>query len=484
MGNNKLYDILFLNGNVIDGTGRSAYAADVAVKDDRIVAIENCGTLDASLAAQCFNIHERIISPGFIDVHTHDDNIVLKAPAMEPKVSQGVTSVVVGNCGISLSPMTKTIDPPDPLNLLGGMEDYRFTDFSSYVQAVEATRPNVNVAAMVGHSTLRVTTMDTLDRPATAEEIESMKEKLAASLDAGAIGFSSGLAYPTAFESESSELIELAKVAAGFNSIYVTHMRSEYADILDAMEEAFDVSKQAELPLIISHHKCAGPENWGRTVETLAAIDKQSEQQEIAMDCYPYIAGSSTLDLKQVKDNVQVLITWSEAHPEMARRYLHEIAQEWQCSLQEAGKRLQPAGATYFIMDEEDVKRVMKHKSCMIGSDGLPHDPNPHPRLWGTFPRVLGHYCREQEIFSLETAVHKMTGLSASKYGIKDRGVLKVGNYADIVVFDADHIIDKATFEDPRVASVGIDHVVVNGAFAMKEGHLEQNRSGMMIKRR
>ncbi|WP_253705178.1 N-acyl-D-amino-acid deacylase family protein [Endozoicomonas ascidiicola] len=479
----SMYDLIFSNAIVIDGSGSSRYTADIAVQDGVIVEISEAGSLRGAKAKKVIDCLGLAVAPGFIDVHTHDDNAVLMTPLMEPKVSQGVTTVIVGNCGISLSPMIKAITPPDPLNLLGNEEAYRFPTFKAYGEEVERIRPNVNVGALIGHSTLRVNQMEKLDREATSDEIGKMIEQLREGLENGALGMSSGLAYPTAFESKTDEIVELARNLKEYQAIYTTHLRDEYAGILDAMDEAFETAKCAESPLIISHHKCAGPENWGRTQETLAAIDNAAEHIDVGMDCYPYIAGSSTLDLKQVKDNVEILITWSDAYPEMSNRYLRDIAQEWECSLMDAAKKLQPAGATYFIMSEEDVSRVLSHRLTMIGSDGLPHDPNPHPRLWGAFPRVLGHYSREEKLFSLEEAVHKMTGLSAKRFRLEKRGYISKGFHADLVIFNADTINDLATFENPKQAAVGIEHVIVNGEFAIEHGQLKESRSGKMIRR-
>ncbi len=315
--------------------------------------------------------------------------------------------------------MIKATNPPEPLNLLGNKEDYRFPTFKEYAEEVDRVMPNVNVGALIGHSTLRVNQMDQLNRVASPEEIKNMVTQLREGLDNGALGMSSGLAYPTAFESNMSELVELARHLKDYQAIYTTHLRDEYQGILDAMDEAFETASRADSPLVISHHKCAGPENWGRTKETLTAIDHAAELIDINMDCYPYIASSTTLNLKQVKDDVEILITWSDPHPKMSNRYLHDIAKEWSCSLMDAASNLLPAGATYFIMSEEDVARVLSHRLTMIGSDGLPHDPNPHPRLWGAFPRVLGHYSREKKLFTLEEAVHKMTGLSAKRFRLE-----------------------------------------------------------------
>ncbi len=294
---------------------------------------------------------------------------------------------------------------------------------------------------------------------------------------------SSGLAYASAKQANASEVMRLAEILGHHGGIYTTHMRSEFEEIISAMEEAFETGQHAKVPVVISHLKCAGAGNWGRTVEVLDLMDKVSEHQDVSCDCYPYSASSSTLDLNQVTEDIDIFITWSESKPEHAGKMLKSIAQEMQLPLMEAAKALQPAGAVYHCMDESDVKRVLKYKLTMVGSDGLPNDPHPHPRLWGTFPKVLGHYCREEQLFSLAEAIHKMTGMSATRYQLKDRGEIKVGAYADLVLFNPNTIKDTATFEHPISVAQGIEYVFVNGAPSYFKGRVTENRNGVFIYR-
>ena len=471
--------LLLRGGTVIDGTGAPRFAADVRIEGDRIVAV---GTSLAADGAAVIDAGGRIVAPGFIDVHTHDDQIVLSAPHMLPKVSQGVTTVVVGNCGISLAPLVHA-DVPPPLNLLGGADKYVHPTMAAYVAAVEAARPAVNVVALVGHSTLRVATMDDPYRPATPAEQARMCDLLREGLAAGAAGLSSGVFYATGAAADLEELALLAGVAGEAGGVYTTHIRQEMDKVLDSLDEAFATARRGSVPLVVSHHKCAGPSNWGRTVQTLAHIDAARRAQPIGLDCYPYIAGSTVLRSDMVDGIIDILITWSTPHPEMAARTLASIADEWGCSQKEACERLQPGGACYFQMREDDVQRVLQYPATMIGSDGLPHDQHPHPRLWGTFPRVLGHYSRELGLFPLETAVHKMTGLSARQFRLADRGEIRVGAFADAVVFDAATIGDTATFERPKAKAVGIDCVVVNGQVAYRRGDDEPRRHGRFLAR-
>ena len=473
--------LLLRGGTVIDGTGAPRFEADVRIEGERIVAV---GPGLPPQGAEVIDARGKIVAPGFIDVHTHDDRIVLSAPQMLPKVSQGVTTVVVGNCGISLAPLVRASVPP-PLNLLGGSADtYVHATMAAYAAAVNEARPAVNVAALVGHSTLRVATMDDPYRAATPAEQARMVELLREALAAGAAGLSSGVFYATGAAADLHELALLAGVAGEAGGVYTTHIRQEMDKVLDSLDEAFATARLGRVPLVVSHHKCAGPANWGRTVQTLAHIDAARQGQAIGLDCYPYVAGSTVLRSDLVDGVIDILVTWSEPHPEMAARSLAGIAEEWGCTQKEACERLQPGGACYFQMREDDVQRVLRYPATMIGSDGLPHDQHPHPRLWGTFPRVLGHYSRDIGLFPLEVAVHKMTGLSARQFRLEGRGEIRVGACADVVVFDAAAIADAATFERPKERALGVDCVLVNGRPAYRGGDgAAVERSGRFLAR-
>ncbi len=473
-------DTLIKGARVIDGTGAPAVQRDVGVKDGRIVAI---GELSGWTAENVVEAQGRVLAPGFIDVHTHDDTHVIRSPQMLPKISQGVTTVIVGNCGISASPVTLKGEPPDPMNLLGSFDDFQYPTFAAYVDAVNQARPTVNVGALIGHTALRNNHMDRLDRGASAQEIDGMRAQLEEALAHGALGLSSGLAYGSAFSAPPEEVMALAEPLAHAGALYTTHMRTEFDAILDAMDEAYQVGKHARVPVVISHLKCAGPSNWGRSVEVLKSLENKREGQPVGCDCYPYNRSSSTLDLKQVTGDIEITITWSEPHPEMAGKLISEIAAEWGVTQQEAGKRLQPAGAVYHNMSEDDVRRILSHPATMVGSDGLPNDPLPHPRLWGAFPRVLGHYARDTSLVPLEEAVRKMTGLSARRFGLSERGQIQVGYHADLVLFDADKVRDTATFAEPRQEADGIDAVWVNGVLSYLDGAVTGLRAGHFVAR-
>ena len=476
-----LFDTIIKSVEIYDGTGAKPYTADIAIRQDRV---EQIGQLGEAAADRVIDGQGLAIAPGFIDVHTHDDTNVIRFPECLPKISQGVTTVIVGNCGISASPVVLAGDPPDPMNLLGQQQDFKYPTFASYAKAVEKAQPAVNVAALVGHTALRNNVMDDLQRTATDDEIAQMRTTLDQAMEEGALGLSSGLAYASAKQATADEVMRLAQVLGEHGGIYTTHMRTEFEEIISAMEEAFETGQFAKVPVVISHLKCAGAGNWGRTVEVLDLMDKVSEHQDVSCDCYPYSASSSTLDLKQVTDDFDIFITWSESKPEHAGKTLKQIADEMNLSLMDAAKALQPAGAVYHCMDENDVKRVLKYKLTMVGSDGLPNDPHPHPRLWGTFPKVLGHYCREEKLFPLAEAIHKMTGMSAKRYNLQGRGEIRVGAFADLVLFNPNTIKDTATFEDPISMAQGIESVFVNGELSYLQGNVSEKRNGTFIYRK
>jgi N-acyl-D-amino-acid deacylase len=473
-------DTLIRNASVVDGSGATPELLDIAIRGDRICAMAY--PLQAS-ASEEIDAESLTLAPGFIDVHTHDDIAVIAQPAMLPKLSQGITTVVVGNCGISAAPARLRGEPPDPMNLLGSAEAFCYATFAAYVGAVQTARPAVNVAALVGHTSLRNNHMDRLDRSATTDEIAAMRTELQASLDAGALGLSSGLAYLSANAASSEELLTLATPLAAAGAVYTTHMRSETDAILQAINEACEMGRLSRVPVIISHLKCAGIDNWGRSGEVLKSLDATRTSQPVGWDCYPYAAGSSTLDLRQVDERVRITITWSSSHPEVAGRPLEQIARDWDVTQLQAAKRLQPAGAIYHSISEEDMRSILRHPATMIGSDGLPNDPRPHPRLWGTFPRVLGRYCRQEKLFSLHEAIHKMTGMPAQRFGLTQRGWIREGYYADLVLFDHQKVADTASFDDPVRPAAGVERVWVNGCLSYTSQGSTLQRSGRFLPR-
>ncbi len=473
------YDLIIENGTVIDGTGAARIKADVGISGDRIVSVGDLSTASASARIDAVG---KIVAPGFIDVHTHDDHALLSKPDMTYKASQGVATVVAGNCGISLAPLQFTGDrPPPPLDLLG--DGYRFPKMADLFDALDETPPALNAALLCGHTTLRVGAMSELDRGATDDEIEAMRQDLAEALEAGAIGMSTGLFYPPANAAPTTEVIKLAELLGPAGALYTTHLRDEGAHLEESLEEAFEIGRASGAKVVLSHHKSAGASNFGGTKNSLALIDRVRKQQDITLDVYPYHAASTVLSADRVTESSRVIVTWSEARPDVAGRDLDDIAKEMGCSPQEAAAALLPAGGIYFMMDEADVQRVLQYPHAMVASDGLPHDVFPHPRLWGTFPRVLGHYSRELGLLTLEDAVHRMSGLPAAEFGLTGRGEIAAGNFADIVIFDADTVIDRADFAHPTEAAAGIEMVFVNGKPVWRNGSATGERPGKALRR-
>ena len=477
------FDLLIRNATVIDGTRAPRFGADIGIRKARI---EKIGILEKEKADREIDASGKIAAPGFIDAHTHDDRLMLSAPEMAPKVSQGVTTVVAGNCGVSLAPAPRGMPKPvtPPLDL---MDDegtwFHFKSFKDYAEALRAHPPATNCALLVGHTMLRVQTMDDLDKPASTKEIFRMKNLVDEALAAGAIGVSTGLYYEPARAAPTEEVIEVCRPLAARNGIYCTHMRDEADAVVDSLEESFRIGRELGVPVVISHHKVVGTRNHGRSAETLPIIEKAMRSQKIGLDCYPYCASSTILSFSRVGIASKVLVTWSKPHPELAGVDLGEISRKMNLSVEKTVAKLLPAGAIYFSMDEKDVQRILGFEHTMIGSDGLPHDSAPHPRLWGTFPRVLGHYARGLNLFPLETALYKMTGLTAKTFGLEDRGVLKEGAFADVAIFDAGTVDEAATFAKPIQPAKGIETVIVNGQVVWQGGKPTGARPGMILKR-
>jgi len=473
-------DLIIRGGTVIDGTRAPRFDADVGIAGGRIVTL---GDLSACHAAQEIDARGRIVAPGFIDSHTHDDQALLAQPDMSFKVSQGVTTVVAGNCGVSIAPLREGRPLPPPLDLLDMGERPRFGSFAAYFDALRRTPAAVNVAALAGHTSLRVCAMSEYDRAASGDEIAAMRALLAEALDAGAIGLSTGTFYPPATHAPTEEIIEVGRALTGRGGVYATHMRDEGDRVIEALDESFRIGRELDVPVVISHHKVMGQRNFGRSAQTLPHLRRAMQCQCIALDCYPYTAGSTMIRTDRGMLEGRVLIASSVPHPECAGRDLADIAAKWGVPREEAARRLQPGSAIYFSMDEADVRAIMAFEATMIGSDGIPLGDKPHPRLWGTFPRVLGRYSREIGIFPLETAVWKMTGLTARNFGLTGRGTLAPGQQADVVVFDAASVRDVADYQAPTRPAAGIEAVLVNGAITWQQGRHLGTRSGQVIVR-
>lgn len=475
------YDLVVRSGTVVDGGGGPAFEADVGIRGDRFAHV---GDLQHARGKIEIDARGLVVAPGFIDVHTHDDAAAIESPEMVAKLTQGVTTVICGNCGISAAPCKGGHPPPGLLRLVFKSDAAVSLTFENYLQKVASAGPAVNVAAFTGHTTLRMTAMShALERPATANEASLMRHMLRESLEHGSLGLSTGLFYAPARAASVEEIAQVAGALTDFQGIYATHLRDESDHVVESIHEALRIGRTVAAPVVISHHKCMGRRNFGRSIETLALLEGARKQQRVAWDIYPYTAASTVLNQELVDKSERVVLTWSDPYPELSGVDLSTAAQILASSIPEAIAKLQPAGALYFLMDDSDVTRILCSSNAMIGSDGLPGDRHPHPRLWGTFPRIFSEYVRKRGLLSLENAVHRMTGLVAENFGFANRGRLVPSNYADLCIFDSDSISDTATYQAPRSASRGIQHVVVNGEIALRDGELTAIRAGRALRR-
>lgn len=474
--------IRFCDAVIIDGSGATPITGDVLVEGARIIAV---GTVPPGDGERVIDARGLVLAPGFIDAHTHDDAALLLTPEMAFKTSQGVTSVVTGNCGVSLAPLVlrEGQKPPPPLDAVGPATSFGYARFGDYLAALRASPAAVNVVPLVGHGTLRAATMDDLDRPANADERAEMVALAREAFEAGVVGLSSGLFYPLATAAPAGEVAELVALAGTYGGIYAAHIRDEADDIIPALDEAFGIARAGDVPLVISHLKASGRANFGRSREILAHITRAAADQEIGFDVYPYVASSTMLNKKSWLAAERTTISWCAACPEHAGRDLADVAQEMGIDEEAAIDALSPGGGIYFAMAEDDVSRFLSAGEAMIGSDGVPIDRHPHPRVWGSFSRVLGHYVRERGLIPLAEAVRRMTSLPARRFGLVDRGVIAPGAFADLVLFDADTVADAATFAEPCVPSMGIAGVWVNGELVWDGAAATAARPGRLLAR-
>jgi N-acyl-D-amino-acid deacylase len=481
------FDLLIRGGTVYDGTGAPAVRADIAVRDGKIARI---GNVDGS-AARTIDATGKAVAPGFIDVHAHDDAAVLDGP-MDFKLMQGVTTDIVGNCGAGIAPIGEQLMPGAELVLGSGVTPVWHT-FGEYMDAVDRSALALNVGCLVPHGAVRFTRMSMDRREPTSDEMSGMRNDVAEGMDAGALGLSTGLIYPPGTFAHTREIIELARISAEVGGIYVSHIRNEADGLLDAVSEAIAIGGGAGLPVQISHHKASGQPNWGKTVDSIELIEqRRADGLDITFDAYPYVAASTVLSAMarrpEATDPESVLVASVSEKREYEGKTIAQIASELDLPPEDAVRRVlsdEPqAVAVFFVMDEPDVQRVLSHELCMIGSDGIPSaHGKPHPRLYGTFARVLGTYCRTERLFPLEEAIRKMTSLPAARFGLTGRGMIEQGAAADIVVFDPETIDDVATYDDPRRYPAGIQHVVVNGAIAVEDGRQTAARTGSLLRR-
>jgi len=524
-------DLVLRRAMVFDGTGAPGVETDVSILGDRIQAVgrvSDRGKVEIDLAGHA-------LSPGFIDIHTHADLPILANPRVENRILQGITLEVGGQCGGSPGPWTEEQAEAtrERYRRVHGVE-IDFWDLGGFFRALERTPPAVNSACMVGQGTVRGTVVGNEDRPATEEEMARMKALVAAALDQGAVGLSSGLEYTPSGFATREELVELASVLSGTGYPYASHMRNEDDGVLAAVEEAIHVGRLAGVPVQISHLKAQGERNWWKAGVILELLEKVRDTGvDVHYDRYPYVAYSTGLSnlfpnwaksggtqafLNRLGDpellpafeayargkvaqlgswnSVQISSIRGEKNAWLMGRRLGNGAREageepFAMALRLLREEGGSVGMIGFGMSEENTARILSHPLGMVCSDGSVFAPSgplsegsPHPRSYGTFPRVLGYYVREQGVMPLETAIHKMTGLPARKIQLQDRGVIRPGAYADLVAFDPDTIRDTATFTDPHQYPRGINLVVVNGRITVQGGEMTGTLAGRPIRGR
>ena len=528
-----MLDLTIEGATVVDGSGAPGSRSDVGVRDDTIVAV---GDLSREPAGARLGAAGRVLAPGFIDVHSHSDWRLWANRRAESKIRQGVTTEVVGNCGFSPAPVSA-----EHLEELRGFAlyvpagmDFAWRSVGEYLRAFDREGTALNVVQLVGHGTLRVAAMGFAHRAPETQELLRMQRLLDEAMEAGAWGLSTGLIYAPGSYATTEEIVALARVAARRRGFYASHIRGEGATLLAAVGEAIRVGREAGLPVQVSHIKAAGRPNWGKVADALALVDAaRAEGLDVTADVYPYTASSTTLRTllpdwaleggveamrarltdpaararirreleappagQSLLDRVgweNIMVSYCAVRKDAEGRRLSELAAARGQDPIDAALELLEAegGRAYMILfqlDEADLRRALVHPAVMIGSDGSALAPygelaqgKPHPRSYGTFPRVLGEYAREQRVLPLARAIHKMTGLPARRLGLRDRGVIAPGARADLVVLDPRRVADRATYEDPHRYPDGIEHVLVNGRFVVKDGEHTGSLPGRVL---
>ena len=522
LASNPSFDLVIRGGTLFDGTGTPGVRHDLGIKGARIAAI---GNLSEATARRVINATNRIVCPGFIDMHTHSDSTLLQDGLAKSAVRQGATTHVVGNCGSSPTPVGAPVET----------HGHRITTYGDYLQALKQSGTTINICGLVGHNSIRRAVMGDQNRRPTPTEMRRMQDHVDEAMRSGAVGMSTGLVSPPGTYSETPEIVALARVVARHRGFYASHIRGEASTLVTAVREAIQVGDEAGLPVQISHHKAAGRDNWGTTLRTLPLIEAANKRKHpVRVDVYPYHAGSAGMaqlvppwaheggrgamlarlkdpvqrrriarDMVQGTDNwpnffklewddIQIATVGTPTNRKWIGKRIADVARSRKCAGVEACIDLLIEGngrprMINFIMDEREVQRVLKHPLSMIGSDGRAVSADtaqgmPHPRYYGCFPRVLGRYCRQLKLFPLETAIHKMTAMPATQLGLTDRGTIQVGHAADVVVFDFKTVIDKATFQAPHQYPEGIETVVVNGQTVILEGEHTELRPGRVLR--
>jgi len=526
-----MYDVLILNGKIISGVGNPWFYGDVAIANGKIVKV---GRLAGAQAARTIDATDRYVSPGFIDGHSHSDLFLFVEPKAEQKIMQGVTTENVGMDGMSVAPINEE-DIADWRKHLSGLAgdpkiDWGWRSFADYLDALDALPTSDNISSYVGLGTIRLKVMGMTDREPTTEEIEQMKKLAAQAMEEGARGISSGLIYPPSQYQSVPEVVEIAKVVRQLDGIYDVHLRSEGDHLIQSVEEVIEIGRQSGIPVLITHFKVMGRRNWGLAEKTIDMVDNaRREGVEVTLAQYPYTAGSTMLhavippwyhakgpdnlirmlreDKEPIKKDIRDRTDWenwasnngwenivassveSEANKQYEGKSIAEIAamrgleDPADAAMDLLAEEELAVGMIIFCMDEKDVLRIMKHPSVSYITDGL-LGGKPHPRVYGTFPRILGRYCRDQKIVGLEDAVRKMTSLPAEKLRLKNKGRIAEAYDADITIFSLNTIIDHGTYEDPKQYPTGIDYVMVNGELVVEAGKHTQATPGRTIRTR
>ncbi len=528
-----MLDILVKNGRVIDGTGNPWFRADVAIQDDRIVQIR---PQMKSESKRVIDAAGSIVSPGFIDSHTHSDVRVFKYPEEDAKLMQGITTALTGQDGLSVAPLDEANKSPMMLRVSGllgtYLKEWPWNSMADYLSALEKLPPATNTMMLVPSGAVRAMVVGWENRPATPHELERMKRILSQAMEEGGCGYSTGLIYPPGIYADRTEMVEMCKVAASYGGFFVVHMRNEGDFFRDSLREVIGICTDAACPLHISHLKIAGKKNWGRANEALASIDEAREKGlDVTFDQYPYLAGSTMLDavipprfhaggtakllerlknpaireeIRQVQENIKperwdnwvdtcgwegtvVSAVKTDANRFVEGKSVAEIAKITGKTPIDAVSDLLIAENNAVTMvsfygSEGDVKEIMRSEYMTLCSDGIVGG-KPHPRVYGTCARFLGKYVREERVLPLHQAIKKMTSLPAQRLRLQDRGLIKEGMVADITIFNPDTIIDQGTYAEPNQYPIGIEYVLVNGQLAVAEGKITGTRAGKVLRR-
>lgn len=491
-------DLVIKDAFLIDGSGASAQRAHVGVQGDRVVLIAPAAKDGVPTARETIDAQGKVLCPGFVDVHSHDDFASLFDPLLEFKALQGVTSEVVGNCGIGAAPFPGAEDWYEKLHPSRELPSYE--DYEGYFQRLEDQPPSLNLAVLAGHGALRQAVAPGATRPLHLEELTALERALERALEAGVAGMSAGLIYDPGVHADRRELTRLARRLRDHAPLFTVHLRSEADELLSAVQEAVEIAQEAEVGLQLSHHKAHGRNNWGAVGQSLQLVDRaRAEGLDVWLDQYPYAAGSTILRAvvdrgglaggpalgKLLAEDIVVASCPNErAFEGQTLAQLARTLDVAEMSVAERILELDPGTwVVVHAMAEEDVETVMRHPNTLFGSDGLPiSGGRPHPRLWGTFPRILGHYCRERGVLTLERAIEKMTRLAALRFGLTDRGEVRPGSFADLVLFDSDEIAAGSSYETPTEPPRGIVGVWVNGVRVVRDGVHTGMRPGRALR--